>query len=187
VLWNYAYNLPLGRFQKPRNWDDPDFLIGGDGGMTLPETRSQMALWSMMSSPLILSSDVDRLTTDAIAVLGNPALMAVDQDPQGRMATLVRRTPTMDMLFKSLADGDYAVAVLNRGPDPLHASIAPADLGFAANQSCDQANTRGEQKTTSDHHGSAAQPVRQPKPRESTMYYIAVERILCRVRTPSTT
>jgi alpha-galactosidase len=136
VLWNYAYNLPLGRFQKPGNWDDPDFLIGGDGGMTLPETRSQMALWSMMSSPLILSSDVGRLTPEAIAVLGNPALIAIDQDPQGRMATLLRRTPTMDMLFKSLADGDYAVAVLNRGPNPLHASIAPADLGFATNQSC---------------------------------------------------
>jgi alpha-galactosidase len=136
VLWNYAYNLPLGRFQKPGNWDDPDFLIGGDGGMTLPETRSQMALWSMMSSPLILSSDIDRLTREAIAVLGNPAVIAVDQDPQGRMATLVRRTPTMDILFKSLAGGDYAVAVLNRGPDPLHASVEPADLGFAANPNC---------------------------------------------------
>ncbi|HEY6455961.1 MAG TPA: glycoside hydrolase family 27 protein, partial [Steroidobacteraceae bacterium] len=62
VLWNYSYNLPLGRFQTPGNWNDPDFIIGGDAGMTLAESRSQLALWAMMSAPLILSSDVARLT-----------------------------------------------------------------------------------------------------------------------------
>ncbi|HUB51041.1 MAG TPA: glycoside hydrolase family 27 protein, partial [Terracidiphilus sp.] len=35
VLFNYAYNLPLGRFQKPGNWNDADFIIGGDSGLTL--------------------------------------------------------------------------------------------------------------------------------------------------------
>ncbi len=58
VLWNYAYNLPLGRFQKPGNWNDPDYIISGDGGLSLPESRSQMALWSMMSAPLTLSLDI---------------------------------------------------------------------------------------------------------------------------------
>ena len=48
------------RFQKPGNWNDADFIIGGDGGMSVAETRSQLALWSMMSAPLILSSDLDK-------------------------------------------------------------------------------------------------------------------------------
>jgi alpha-galactosidase len=99
VLWNYAYNIPLGRFQKPGHWNDPDFIIGGDQGMTLPETRSQMALWSMMLAPLILSSDVDRLSSESLAVLENEAAIAVDQDPRGRIATLVRRSPVMDILL----------------------------------------------------------------------------------------
>jgi alpha-galactosidase len=136
VLWNYAYNLPLGRFQKPGNWDDPDFIIGGDGGITLAETRSQMALWSMMSAPLILSSDLDSLSPQAIAILGNKNVIALDQDALGRMATLVRRSPVMDVLFKSLSGGDYAVAVLNRGPEPIRATLVPADFGFAANAGC---------------------------------------------------
>ncbi|MGH9444825.1 MAG: ricin-type beta-trefoil lectin domain protein [Terriglobia bacterium] len=136
VLWNYAYNLPLGRFQKPGNWNDADFIIGGDRGMSLAESRSQMALWSMMSAPLILSSDLGKLNPPSIAILGNRAVIAVDQDPLGRMATLVRRSPVMDVLFKRLAAGDDAVAILNRGAVPLRVDLHPADFGFAPNPEC---------------------------------------------------
>jgi alpha-galactosidase len=136
VLWNYAYNLPLGRFQRPGNWDDPDFIIGGDHGVTLVETRSQMALWSMMSAPLILSSDVSSLSPQAVAILGNANVIAVDQDAQGIMATLVRRTPVMDVLLKPLTGGDYAIAVLNRGETPLEVNLSPADFGFRASADC---------------------------------------------------
>ena len=136
VTWNYSYNLPLGRFQKPGNWNDADFIIGGDHGMTLAETRSQVALWSMMSAPLILSSNVASLSAQSIAVLGNQAIIAVDQDLLGKMATLVRRTSNMDLLFKPLSDGSYAAAAFNRGAAPLHVRVRPADLGFAASSDC---------------------------------------------------
>ncbi len=136
VLWNYAYNLPLGRFQKPGNWNDPDFIIGGDSGLTLAETRSQLALWSMMSSPLILSSDLAKLSPQAVAILGNRAVIAVDQDPEGRMATLVRRGPVMDVLFKPLSGGDAAVAVLNRSAASTQVVLHPHDFGLAVNSEC---------------------------------------------------
>ena len=136
VLWNYAYNLPLGRFQKPGNWNDPDFIIGGDAGMSAAESRSQMALWSMMSAPLILSSDVGTLSPESIAILGNQAVIAIDQDALGRMATLVRRTAAIDVLFKPLRNGEYAVAVLNRDAAPVHVELHPSDLGFAASGNC---------------------------------------------------
>ncbi len=136
VLWNYAYNLPLGRFQKPGNWNDADFIIAGDSGLTLAESRSQMALWSMMSAPLILSSNVAKLSPQALAIVGNRAVIAIDQDPLGRMATLVRRTPVMDVLFKPLANGDDAVAVLNHGEATIHADLQPSEFGFAANSGC---------------------------------------------------
>jgi alpha-galactosidase len=136
VLWNYAYNLPLGRFQKPGNWNDPDFVIAGDKGLTLAESRSQMALWSTMSAPLILSSDVDKLSPEALAIVGNKKIIAVDQDPLGQMATLVRRTPEIDVLFKKLYGGDGAVAVLNRSDAPVKVGLQPADFGFAADSTC---------------------------------------------------
>ncbi len=131
VMWNYNYNLPLGRFQAPGNWNDADFIIGGDSGLTLAETRSQLALWSMMSAPLILSSNLSQLGAAAIAVLGNRAVLSVDQDPLGRMATLLRRTSSLDVLLKQLHNGQDAVAVLNRSPSPLHIELSAADLGFS--------------------------------------------------------
>ncbi len=136
VLWNYAYNLPLGRFQTPGNWNDADFIIGGDSGMTLPESRSQLALWSMMSAPLILSSDISRLSPQAIAILSNRAVISVDQDPLGQEATLIRRSPQTDVLLKPLKGGEYAVAVLNRDIRPVQLELRPAELGFAENSGC---------------------------------------------------
>ena len=136
VLWNYAYNLPLGRFQKPGNWNDADFIIAGDSGLSLAESRSQLALWSMMSAPLILSSDVAKLGPAALAIVGNRAVIAIDQDPLGRMATLVRRSPAMDVLFKPLAGGDDAVAVLNHSEAPIRVRLRPAELGFATAGGC---------------------------------------------------
>jgi alpha-galactosidase len=136
VLWNYAYNLPLARFQRPGNWNDPDFIIGGDPGMTPAESRSQMALWAMMSSPLILSSDVTKLDRQAVAMLGNKQVIAVDQDALGRAATLLRRTPSLDLLLKPLRGGDYAVAVLNRSETSAQVEIKPAELGLQGGAAC---------------------------------------------------
>ena len=90
----------------------------------------------MMSAPLILSSDLEKLSPQAVAILSKPAIIAIDQDPLGRMATLVRRSPVMDILFKPLKSGDYAIAVLNRGTKPLPVELAPSDFGFAANAGC---------------------------------------------------
>lgn len=136
VMWNYAYNLPLGRFQGPGNWNDADFIIGGDAGMTIAETRSQVALWSMMSSPLILSSNLSKLSPQAVATLSNSSIIAVDQDKLGRMATLVTRTPAKDVLLKPLADGDYAVAVFNHSPGAIQTDLRPSDLGFSGVGGC---------------------------------------------------
>lgn len=136
VLWNYSYNLPLGRFQKPGNWNDADFIIAGDTGLTLAQSRSQMALWSMMSAPLILSSNISKLSHQALAILTNRRIIAVDQDALGRDATLVRRSPTTDVLFKPLAGGSYAVAVLNHGSSAIQVNLTPGDLGFHGSAAC---------------------------------------------------
>jgi alpha-galactosidase len=130
IMWNYDYNLELGRFQRPGNWNDADFIIGGDHGVTLAETKTQLALWSMMSTPLILSSNINKLSPAAIRILGNRAVISIDQDPLGRMATLLQRRPVMDLLLKPLVHQEYAVAVLNRSPAPIDVAVSAAQLGF---------------------------------------------------------
>jgi alpha-galactosidase len=90
----------------------------------------------MMSAPLILSSDVSELSSRAVAILGNKGVIAIDQDALGQMATLVRRSSVMDILFKPLRGGDYAISVLNRGTTPIRLELRPSDFGFAANEGC---------------------------------------------------
>ncbi|HEY1214427.1 MAG TPA: ricin-type beta-trefoil lectin domain protein [Bryobacteraceae bacterium] len=173
VLWNYSYNLPLGRFQGPGKWNDADFIIGGDKGMTLAETRSQMALWSMMSAPLVLSSDVGALSSDAIAILGNKAVIAVDQDPLGQMATLIRRGPATDVLFKRLASGNYALAVLNRGDTPARIELRPADVGIQANAVC-RMDVR-DLWTGAEQHGASSLAV-EIAPHDTAIWSVRSER-----------
>ncbi|MGV4983703.1 ricin-type beta-trefoil lectin domain protein [Streptomyces sp. NRAIS4] len=130
VLGNYGYNRWIGRYASPGNWNDPDFLIAGAGGLTDDESRSQVALWSMMAAPLILSSDVNRLTPAARSALGNTDLITLDQDPFGRQAGVVSTDGSTDVLARPLAGGDRAVAVLNRGSSARTITTPLAEIGL---------------------------------------------------------
>jgi alpha-galactosidase len=68
--------------------------------------------------------------------LGNKQVIRVDQDPLGRMATLVQRTPASDILLKPLADGDYAVAAFNHSDSIIHVRVPLALLGFSSVKGC---------------------------------------------------
>ena len=130
VLANYGYNRWIGRYAAPGNWNDPDFLIAGDSGLSADESRSQVALWSMMAAPLILSSDVSALSPAAVAAIGNSGLVAVDQDSAGRQAGVVSTNGTTDVLARPLANGDRAVAVLNRASTAQSVSTTLAAVGL---------------------------------------------------------
>ncbi|MCT9088746.1 ricin-type beta-trefoil lectin domain protein [Streptomyces sp. ASQP_92] len=130
VLHNYGYNRWIGRYAGPGNWNDPDFLLAGDPGLTADESRSQVALWSMMAAPMILSSDVAALTPAGLAALSNDGLLAVDQDPLGRQAGVVATNGTTDVLARPLAGGDRAVAVLNRSSSARSVTTSLASIGL---------------------------------------------------------
>jgi alpha-galactosidase len=137
VVYNYRYTREVGRFTKPGNWNDPDFIIAGAPGLTADEARSQMTLWSMMSAPLILSSDLTLLTQspEMAAIVGNSEVIAIDQDALGRAASVVPGDP-LDLLIKPLANGDRALAIFNHGSAPAAYRTAIDALGFGACSEC---------------------------------------------------
>ena len=70
------------------HWNDPDFLlVGQPGGLSAEETKSQIALWSFMNVPLLLSCDLRALAAPAaaptLALLTNPRMLALNQDALG--------------------------------------------------------------------------------------------------------
>jgi alpha-galactosidase len=138
VMNNYRYTRDLARFQKPGQWNDPDFIIGGDPGLTFAESQSQMTVWAMLSAPLILSSDLTKVTRspELVAMLGNREVIAVDQDALGEPAAVVQAGAALDVLVKRLANGDRALAVLNHGATPATFQQAIDVLGFPACDRC---------------------------------------------------
>ncbi|MFD0661832.1 NPCBM/NEW2 domain-containing protein [Thermocatellispora tengchongensis] len=95
-------------YAGPGSWADPDLLQAGRGGMSELEYRTQMTLWAIGAAPLILQS------LDAPpAIVADPEVIAVNQDPLGAMGRLVKTDGWYHVLAKPLKDGSQAIALFN--------------------------------------------------------------------------
>lgn len=65
------------------------FEIIGNFGLSLEQSKAQMALWSMWSSPLYMSNDLRDIRPEHKIILQNKYVIAVNQDPLGIMAQRV--------------------------------------------------------------------------------------------------
>jgi alpha-galactosidase len=80
---NYLINDMHPESAGPGAWNDPDMLEIGNGGLSLVEERSHMALWAFAKSPLIIGCDLNSVSADSLNILKNRQLIAVNQDPLG--------------------------------------------------------------------------------------------------------
>ncbi|THC94932.1 hypothetical protein EYZ11_005571 [Aspergillus tanneri] len=140
VMLNYHYNTLVARYQRPGYYNDPDFLIVDHPGLTMDEKRSQFALWASFSAPLIISAYMPDVTEEELAFLTNRALIEVDQDPKAQQATLASRDQSLDVLTRSLANGDRLVTVLNRGSGSTSHSVPVSWLGLSSECAYDAEN-----------------------------------------------
>jgi len=100
----------------PHGWNDEDSLEVGNGagdGLTVPERQTMMALWSLAGAPLILGTDLTRLTAADQAIIGNRAVIAVDQD--GIAARRVIDSGSEQVFAKRQPDGVWYIGVFNTG------------------------------------------------------------------------
>ncbi|KAI1245158.1 hypothetical protein MGN70_012048 [Eutypa lata] len=61
--------------------NDADMLEVGSDNITQAETRTHFALWAAMKSPLLIGTDLQKLSQENIDILLNPYLLAFNQDP----------------------------------------------------------------------------------------------------------
>jgi alpha-galactosidase len=95
-------------------------------------------MWAMMSSPLIIGTDVRTLDAANLAIYSNPAVIALNQDPSGSAATRVWRNICNDtdvyghcetaLWVRSLANGDFAVALLNGANSTMKLTATAEDI-----------------------------------------------------------
>ena len=103
----------LRKYAGPDHWNDPDMLEVGNG-MTVSEDRAHFSLWCMLAAPLIAGNDLDNMSDEIKKILTNKEVIAVDQDPLGVQGFKFISNPKIEVLFKPLVNGDWAMCVLNR-------------------------------------------------------------------------
>ena len=116
----------------PGGFNDYDSLEVGNGandGLTLDERMTQMSLWALAASPLILGTDLTSLDPTDLGLLKNTDVIAVDQDAID--ASRVSSTATGQVFAKTEPDGNVIVGLFNTTTTPevisTSAAILPAD------------------------------------------------------------
>jgi alpha-galactosidase len=132
VIANLRANQGHAAVAGPGHWNDPDMLEVGNSHMTHTEQRSQMSLWAMMAAPLLISTDLRKADAFTLKTLKNPGVIAIDQDPLGRQATIVHTAGRLTSYTKPLANGDRAVALFNESARARTVSTTATAVGLAS-------------------------------------------------------
>lgn len=111
-------------FAGPGHWNDPDMMIVGYVGwgkgprptqLTPDEQYTHVSAWCLMSVPLLLGCDLTKLDDFTLGLLTNDEVLAVNQDPLGKQATVISRQGDAGVMAKDLEDGSKAVGLFYPG------------------------------------------------------------------------
>ena len=109
-------------YAGPGHWNDPDMLEVGNG-LAPNEDRAHFAMWSMLAAPLIAGNDLRSMPAGVRSVLTNRDVIAVDQDSLGVQGFRYAVRDSVEIWFKPLAGGDWALTFLNRATSPRSMSF----------------------------------------------------------------
>mmetsp|Transcript_14396 Transcript_14396/g.46951 ORF Transcript_14396/g.46951 Transcript_14396/m.46951 type:complete len:415 (-) Transcript_14396:1834-3078(-) len=123
-----VFDLAAKNLSRPGCWAYPDMLELGEGQLSEAEARSHFAAWAVVSSPLILSTDLarDDEIDDLWPLIANPDIIAVNQAYVGFSGGRFKTNGTVQMLYKPTSLNSAAVLVLNT--DDHHQITATLDF-----------------------------------------------------------
>jgi len=123
-------NAPLYPHAGPGNWNDPDMMEIGNGGMTATEYRTHFSMWAMMAAPLLIGTDLRTASQETLDILGNEEIIAIDQDRLGVQGAVVADRDGLMVLDKPLAGGERAIALYNSTDSLATVEIPAAETGL---------------------------------------------------------
>lgn len=126
------------------HWNDPDMLVVGQVGWGTPhptnltpdEQYTHITLWSLLSAPLLLGCDLQKLDEFTLNLLENDEVLAIDQDSLGKQAITVAKGADWRVYAKDLEDGSRAVGLFNLNSNAVVTVTAKwSDLKLKGKQS----------------------------------------------------
>lgn len=122
-------------YAGPGRWNDPDMLEIGNGefdGNHLLEARTHMGLWAIAAAPLMIGTDLSKVSPAIIDILKAPEVVAINQDPAGHQGVIAYADSDRQILVKTLTDGRKAVLLFNRTEAPAKFTLTAEHLKMDA-------------------------------------------------------
>lgn len=132
------------KFAGPGHWNDPDMMIVGWVGwgtnlhpsrLTVNEQYTHVSLWALLSAPMLIGCDLNRLDDFTLNLLTNDEVLALDQDPLGKQALPLVIKGDIQVWVKDLEDGGKAAGIFNLNNKSQEISINMAEIGLKGMQS----------------------------------------------------
>ncbi|CAG9798318.1 unnamed protein product [Chironomus riparius] len=106
----------------PGHWNDPDTLLLGNFGLTYEQSKAQLAIWAIIASPFLLSTDLRTITPEIKELLLNREIIAIDQDPLGIQGKQLKKGYGIEVWVRPVLprignEYSYAVAFVSRRTD----------------------------------------------------------------------
>ena len=113
-------------------YNDLDMMVMGMRGMTDALDRIHMGLWAISSAPLMVGSDLTRLSPATLSLLTNKEALAIHNDPYGLQPIKVDDpSHGVQIWAKPMAvAGRRAIAILNRTDAPAQVKLNWEKLGL---------------------------------------------------------
>lgn len=102
----------------PGGWNDFDMMEVGNG-MTNEEDRSHFAMWSMLTSPLIMGNDLRSASKETIKTLINKEVIAVNQDKLGIQGFRFTNENNLEIWLKPLDNNSWAMTFINMSDNEI--------------------------------------------------------------------
>ncbi|WP_229474750.1 NPCBM/NEW2 domain-containing protein [Pseudoduganella lurida] len=132
MLHNFDSAAKRALYAGPGHWNDPDILHIGHGAFDAAhpvEVRSHFSLWAMINAPLLVSYDLRNGPASLLDVLGNPDVVALNQDRGGHQGVVTYDSDDAQIIVKTLGDGGRkAVALFNRGAAPAEVTLLASHM-----------------------------------------------------------
>ncbi|CAL9154259.1 unnamed protein product [Musa hybrid cultivar] len=119
-------------YAGPGGWNDPDMLEVGNGGMSTEEYRSHFSIWALVKAPLLIGCDVRTISGDALEILSNSEVIAVNQDYLGVQGKKVFGGGSEEVWAGRLSGGKVAVVLWNRGSSRATITARWSDIGLSS-------------------------------------------------------
>lgn len=122
-------------YARAGHFNDLDQLAMGKGSMTAAQGQSEFSIWAVMAAPLnIQYTTTNGFTAQVISDAGNADVIAISQDRIGAQGKRIANDASTSVFTKPLANGDYAVLLLNKSSTAQIISTTGLAVGTSATQ-----------------------------------------------------